>query len=256
MTLQELKDRKRELGYTNEMIAYATGVPLGTVQKIFAGTTKSPRWTTIQALENLLSKREGSIVREEAAAYGHVTQEEQHTLEEYLALPNDRRVEMIDGVFYDLASALPVHQAILRELFYQFYQCMERHPECELFMAPMDVRLGTDGRTVVQPDLFVFCNRKEKNSNYLSGAPDFVLEILSPSNRNHDLFRKLNKYRFAGVREYWIVDPRDRKLILYDLEHDTAPETRPFAGKIPIGISQGKCKIDLDRVNEKVKAYY
>lgn len=298
MTLQEMKKRKKELHLTNEKIAELTGIPLGTVQKVFAGITKTPRWATRAALQTLLctytpsdkppetvesilaeihafdaahpkpsrtipryirpaSASTGSV-QESAAPYETAAREERlYTLEDYLQLPDDQRVELIDGVFYDMAGPASIHQAILGHLFAALYPCAEKHPECELFLSPSDVRLDNDDYTVVQPDLYVICRRsaEEKKQRMVSGAPDFVIEILSPSNRRHDMFLKLNKYRFSGVREYWIVDPEHLKVTVYDLEHDTPPDVYAFTDTIPVGISGGECTVDFNRIYERVKQY-
>ena len=276
MTIEEMRTRKRELGYTNQMIAQKAKLPLGTVQKIFSGVTKAPRRETIVALEKLLGTQQdgggrsaggaGSsfCVREEAL-YDNSTrlsgsmqfqsQPYKYTLNDYYALPDDRRVELINGVFYDMASPTHLHQAILGQLHLQFAVCVENHPECELFFAPSDVRLHNDDYTMVQPDLMIICNRTDHDLRRINGAPDFVIEILSPSSRAHDLYRKLAEYAKAGVREYWIVDPEKLKIIVYDLEHDGAPALYGFQDTVPVIISGGECRIDFARIYEKVRRY-
>ncbi len=275
MTIQEMKARKRELGYTNEMLAEKSGVPLGTVQKVFAGTTKAPRRETLLALERALfpepEKRsykypaadpdtmavhEGTVsyMADYPGAPGDPRQGT-YTLDDYYALPDERRVELIDGVIYDMSCPLRVHQAILGQLFLQLAPCVEEHPECELFFAPADVRLDNDNRTMVQPDLYIVCWKEETDKRRLNGAPDFVIEILSPSNRAHDMIRKLNKYHNAGVREYWIVDPEKLRVMVYDFTEDIYVKLYTFEDTIPVLISQGECSVDFRRILEKVRKY-
>ena len=275
MTVQEMKERKRELGYTNEMLAAQSGVPLGTVQKVFAGTTKAPRRETLLALEKALfqepekksskypmAEPDAMAVHEEAVAYmadypGAPGDPRQgtYTLDDYYALPDERRVELIDGVIYDMSCPLRVHQAILGQLHLQLAPCVEEHPECELFFAPVDVRLDNDNRTMVQPDLYIVCGKEETDKRRLNGAPDFVIEILSPSNRAHDMIRKLNKYHNAGVREYWIVDPEKLRVMVYDFTEDIYVKLYTFEDTIPVLISQGECSVDFRRILEKVRKY-
>ena len=262
MTIQKLRERKKHLRYTNEMIAEKTGIPLSTVQKIFAGITKSPHPQTLKKLEDLLSSpfysyppAAASDVREKAAAYSADPRQGSYTLEDYYALPDDRRVELIDGVIYDMASPVQIHQAILGRLHYEFVDCVNNHPDCELFLAPSDVRLDNDNRTMVQPDLFIVCNRTDRDFRRLNGAPDFACEILSPSSRSHDMLLKHNKYKNAGVREYWIIDPDKLQVIVHDLEHDLPPKYYSFHDVIPVGISGGECKIDFEKIFVKIQRY-
>jgi len=280
MTIEEMKKQKKKLGYTNRKIAEETGIPLGTVQKIFAGVTRSPRWEKLQALEQLLKEedhpsvslpdqrqRVPSMVREGGLyawkqpddrdpSGGKDPRQGTYTVDDYMSLPDDRRVELIDGFLYDMASPSLLHQAILRELVMQFYRCMEDHPDCELFFAPSDVQLGKNRRTVVQPDLYVFCGRELRHNDMLREAPDFIIEVVSPANPEHDKFRKLNKYRFAGVREYWIVDPQTRKITVYRLEQDLDPEVYGFTDTVVVGISEGSCRIDFADITKRVKKYF
>ena len=114
MTIEEMKRRKTELGLTSEMISQLSGVPLGTVQKIFAGTTKAPRRLTIEALEKVLGRSD------EASQAFPAAQGRRYTLDDYYALPDEQRVELIDGVFYDIAAPSYLHQAILIQLLRLF----------------------------------------------------------------------------------------------------------------------------------------
>ncbi len=269
MTIEEMRQKKKELGYSNEMIAEKSGVPLGTVQKIFAGQTKAPRRRTIEALEKALTGKieieteRGKVViyspdtipplmvRERAALAGA---DRLKTLKDYYALPDEKRVELIDGEFYDMAAPSEVHQAILLEMSVQLYPCVSAHESCRLFFAPLDVRLDNDDYTMVQPDLLIVCH-DDRDIRRVNGAPDFITEILSPSNRYHDMFRKLGKYRRAGVREYWIVDPEKKRVTVYDLEHDELPETYTFSDQVTLRISGGSCRVDFARINEMLKRY-
>ena len=116
MTIEQMKARKTELGLTSEMISKAAGVPLSTVQKIFGGFTKAPRKLTIEALEKVLKEEENS--RDSGVLPYPETR--LHTLEEYYALPDEQRVELIDGVIYDMSAPSLLHQKILAQLFLQF----------------------------------------------------------------------------------------------------------------------------------------
>ena len=258
MTIDEMKTRKRELGYTNEMISELSGVPLGTVQKLFAGFTSAPRKKTIDAIEKVLSRKQisyddvsarpASVIRESEPAYA-VPSKGPYTIDDYMALPEDVRVELIDGYFYDMASPRQIHQGILGQLHLLFAQCMEemKKNDCWLFFAPFDVQLDMDKYTVVQPDLLIICglNKIPKEKGYVYGAPDLALEVLSPTSRSHDMILKLRKYMNAGVREYWIVDPENEAVLVYYFEENDLPRRYDFSDTVPVSISGGHCRIDF-----------
>lgn len=179
----------------------------------------------------------------------------EYTIEDYYALPDERRVELIDGVFYDMAAPAVIHQKILGELHILFRECVDAHDgTCEVLFAPCDVRLDCDNRTMVQPDILMICKDYDIKAKALDGAPDFTLEILSPSTRAKDMLLKLYKYQNAGVREYWVVDPEKEEVLVYDLEHGGyTPEKFDFDAVIPIHISNGECAIDFSRVSRALK---
>ena len=288
MTIEELKNKKTTLGLTNEMIAASAGIPLSTVQKIMSGATKAPRKSTLVAIETVLSAEErrrsnmsGIIpdrrksytyedlpetcgtVMEPAAGYNLAPEKTpkkkkkdgEYTLDDYYALPDERRVELIDGVFYDMSAPAVIHQKILGELFMLFRECTDAHEgECEVYLSPCDVRLDMDNKTMVQPDLLVICGPYDLGAKRFEGAPDLVLEILSPSTRSKDMLLKLYKYQNAGVKEYWIVDPERETVMVYDFRDDNFyPEKYDFDSVIPVHISNGQCSIDFSRVNRALK---
>ena len=261
MTIQEMRDRKRELGLSNEEISRRSGLPVSTLQKLFSGKTRSPREQTINALEKVLSEKKTgytippaiSHVSEAAFPYSIPEKKQgEYTLEDYYAIPDERRVELIDGVIYDMAAPSVLHQKILGQLYLQFQACAEAHGEdCEVFLSPCDVRLNEDNQTMLQPDLFVLCRKVDISARFVSGAPDLVVEILSPSTRSKDMLLKLNKYYEAGVREYWIIDPQNKEVFVYDFsDPDFKPENYSFDSKIPIRISGGACSIDFSRISK------
>ena len=154
-----------------------------------------------------------------------------------------------------MASPTVRHQAVLGALYLQFAHCIEKHPGCRVYFAPLDVRLDRDQWTMVQPDLFVICRQYDLGARAFEGAPDLTLEILSPSTRAKDMLLKLYKYQNAGVKEYWIVDPQNLKVLVYLFEETDYPENYTFHDVIPVGISRGSCTIDFERIYDKVKRY-
>ena len=202
--------------------------------------------------ENTACKSESSTEFE----YGTSPRGQLYTIEDYYALPDERRVELIDGVFYDMAAPRALHQLVLGELFSQFRECSLKHGlPCTVLMAPFDVRLDRDDYTMVQPDLLVLCSELDYlHLKRLEGAPDLAVEILSPSTRSKDLFLKLYKYKNAGVREYWVVDPDTQSVTVHHLEDEEnyVPKNYTFEDRIPVEISGGKCSIDFAAISRRI----
>lgn len=258
MTIQEMREIKQELGYSYEQISELSGVPLGTVQKIFGGATKSPRYDTLRALENVFIERPTGIIREDMTDY-HLDKKQpgEYTVEDYYAIPDEFRTELIDGVFYDMATPNHRHQLIAGEIFVQISTYIRKNKgKCIPEIAPIDVQLDCDNKTMVQPDVLITCDRDKLHERVVYGAPDFVVEILSPSTRKKDVFLKLHKYENAGVREYWIVDPDKKRILVYDFNNDEWPTIYGFQDKIPVRIFGGDCVIDFVEIDEYISFLY
>jgi Uma2 family endonuclease len=136
-------------------------------------------------------------------------EESDYTYADYLEWDDGKRYELIDGTVYMMAAPSIDHQSISGEIFRQFSNFLLGKP-CRVFAAPLDVRLfpqkNLGDNTVVQPDLLVVCDKTKLAKRGCNGAPDLVIEILSPSNDAEEMLRKFQKYLQAGVREYWVVD--------------------------------------------------
>lgn len=265
MTIEEMQKRKQELGYSYEQIAELSGLPLGTVQKVLGGITKSPRFATRQALEKVLLKGMDfdpelpmmpDQIREKSN-YQVPKKDGEYTLEDYYALPDERRVELIDGVFYDMASPTHIHQLISGEIYQKFAEYIDKNKStCISMYAPLDVQLDCDDRTMIQPDIMVICDRSKFQRGLVFGAPDLVVEILSKSTKRKDSLLKTAKYANAGVREYWIVDPKQKKVVVYDFEHEDYPVIYGFEDKVPVRIFNGECEVDFAEIYEYISFLY
>lgn len=252
MTITEMKERKTELGYTYAQIAQLSGVPLGTVQKIFSGVTTSPRYETLQALEQVLGTPKDSYICEGHTAYQEKKQGE-YTLEDYYKIPDERRVELIDGVIYDMSSPSSPHQLIAGLIYSKLLShVLDEKGNCLPMISPIDVQLDCDDRTMVQPDVVIVCDRDKIIDRCIYGAPDFVIEVLSKSSTRRDSVIKLNKYMNAGVREYWIIDPMRQKVIVYNFEQESFPIIFGFDAKVPVGIWNDGFEIDFQEVYEHI----
>lgn len=250
MTIDEMKKRKKELGYSNQQLSELSGIPLGTLSKILSGATTAPRYETLKAIEKVLALPEGDLmVKEAATVYGA---RKEYTLTDYLDLPDDGpRMELIDGVFYDMGEPATSHQAIVGYVHKKLLDhVFERKGPCMPMVSPVAVQLDSDDKTVVEPDVLVVCDRNKFVNRRIFGAPDFILEVLSPSTRKKDMGLKSYKYQNAGVREYWIADPKTERLLAYNFENDEFPKVYSFQDKVPVGIWGGECVIDLAEMKE------
>jgi Uma2 family endonuclease len=170
-----------------------------------------------------------------------------HTYADYLAWPEDVRYELIDGMAYLMTPALALdHQDIAGEIYFQLRRSLEGR-SCRAFIAPVDVRLPTGEEldeqidTVVQPDVLVVCDAGKLDRRGVRGAPDFVVEVLSPATATHDYLVKRHAYERAGVREYWLVHPADRMLTSYRLVDGRygEPVMQELAGTTPVSVLPG-----------------
>ncbi len=146
---------------------------------------------------------------------------EHYTFADILAWEGNERVEIINGEIFLMASPFRVHQEISGELFRQLANFLEGK-KCRVYAAPFAVRLfekdgdnPEDVDTMVEPDITVVCDKDKLDKHGCKGAPDMVIEILSPSTRRHDRLVKLGLYQQAGVREYWIVDPENKSVQVF-----------------------------------------
>lgn len=164
-------------------------------------------------------------------------QPETITLEQYESLPDEKRVEVFDGVVYDMASPSQIHQSISMQLstIINNYILRKKGP-CSIFSAPFDVKLSDTPLIMVQPDIMVVCDKDKLDEKRCNGAPDFIIEIVSPNNPSDDYIRKLYYYKNYGVREYWIVDPRRKIITVNYFEGNIISVQYPFDSTIKVNI--------------------
>jgi Uma2 family endonuclease len=192
-----------------------------------------------------------------------------YTYHEYKHWPEDFRCEIIDGQIFMMAAPTALHQGLLVEIVAMFHNFLDDKP-CRAYVAPYDVRLlaaigddydgNEDDDTVVQPDMVVVCDEKKRFREGCHGAPDLVLEILSPSTRMKDLTLKKRRYREAGVREYWVLDPDNHSLRVYTLcVDDGKNQYRQIAyteaDTVQIGIFDGALSVNLAELFAKAARY-
>ena len=162
-----------------------------------------------------------------------------YTVEDIYALPEGERAELIDGQIYYMAAPGRKHQQLLGAVYRKIADYIDSHGgECEVDIAPFAVFLNRDSKNYVEPDISVVCDQGKLDDRGCFGAPDWILEIVSPSSRSMDYFKKIFKYRSAGVREYWVVDSERQSVTVYNFEQDDMAEYS-FGEEIPVGLYRG-----------------
>ena len=183
------------------------------------------------------------IIKESAIRYG-IERYRGYTVEDYYALPEDTRAELIDGVLYDMASPSVRHQDIAMQVSFQMADYVNKKGgKCKVLQGPVDVQLDRDDKTMVVPDIIIVCDPEKVKEDRVTGGPDFVAEIVSPSSRKLDYAIKSGKYCGADVREYWVVDPEKDRVIVYDFEGDKPPAIYSMKEEVPVQIFGGELKI-------------
>ena len=162
--------------------------------------------------------------------------EETYTVDDIYSLPAGERAELIDGKIYYMSPPSTRHQMLVMDLSYQIKDYIERNKgECEVFPAPFAVFLNENDRNYVEPDISVICDKKKITERGGNGSPYWIIEVVSSSSRQMDYFKKLFRYRTAGVREYWVVDPEKKIVTVYNFEKDMMDEYC-FGLEVPVGI--------------------
>ena len=160
-----------------------------------------------------------------------------YTSEDYWNLPENEHAELIDGQLYAMAPPSRIHQKLVSEFTQIIGSYIKSNSgNCEVYPSPFAVNLDTEDKDWVEPDISVICDKNKLTDRGCSGAPDLIIEIVSPSSRKMDYTLKNTLYSNAGVREYWIVDPVKERTTIYHYEEDAAPIIIPFSEPITVGI--------------------
>ena len=177
-----------------------------------------------------------------------VAKEIVYTIEDIYKLPHGERAELIDGQIYYMAPPNRRHQKLVFELSLIIGNYIKsKNGSCEVYPAPFAVFLNKDDTTYVEPDISVICDTSKLNDRGCLGSPDWIIEIVSPSSRYMDYFTKSFKYRNAGVREYWIVDPMKNRIMVYNFKEETVDEYT-FSDKVKVSIYED-LEINFSEIN-------
>lgn len=164
----------------------------------------------------------------------------EYTIDDIYALPEGTRAELIDGHIYYMSAPSTMHQRLLSLLVTQINNYVDSNGGgCEVFPAPFAVFLNETDAKYLEPDISIVCDNKKLDENGCKGAPDWIIEIVSPGSRRMDYYTKLFKYRSANVKEYWIVDYEKNLVNVYDFQNDNMAQY-DIPGEVPVNIYEGK----------------
>lgn len=260
-SLEKLKNRKKELGWTNQKLSEESGIPVGTLNKIFNGTTRYPRDRTVESLMEALGLNEAELedfpagfpIFRESGIYHPGYRKHRATLATYYSLPEELRAELIDGKLYYLPAPTLRHQALLTVLTAELCRYFSGRKERFLvFGGGCDVCLDGDEYTMLKPDIFVIRGEEKVSGGICcEGAPEFVMEIVSGADSKHDYELKRYKYQSAGVKEYWIADPIRKRIVVYVFARDAVPGVHTFGDRIRSWLYPD-LEIDFDRIRKEM----
>lgn len=166
-------------------------------------------------------------------------EKEVYTIKDIYSLPDGERAELIDGQIYYMSLPSWTHQRISGRLYQIIANYIDgKAGNCQVLSAPFAVFLNEDDINYYEPDISVICDISKLDEQGCHGAPDWIIEVVSPSSRPRDYVKKMLKYGTAGVKEYWIVDPEKRRITVYYFEKDMV-EYYDFGDDVPVGIYEG-----------------
>lgn len=166
-----------------------------------------------------------------------LAQEKIYTIDDIYALPDGQRAELIDGQIYMMAPPNRIHQQLSHFLEWEIENYIQsKKGDCEVYAAPFAVFLNKDDHNYIEPDISVICDKNKLDDRGCNGSPDWVIEITSPSDPQRDYGIKLFKYRTAGVREYWIINPQKNTVTVFDFEQEKFSNQYSFDDEIPVCI--------------------
>lgn len=175
-------------------------------------------------------------------------EKQNYSIHDIYALPDGVRAELIEGKLCMMAPPSRIHQEISQYLSMAIGSYINEHNRnCKIYPAPFAVFLNKDESTYVEPDISVICARNKLDDRGCQGAPDWIIEIVSPSSKTIDYYKKLALYQSAGVREYWIVDPLKKIILVYNMEYGDAPVIHFFHNTISSFVIHG-LSIDFSKL--------
>ena len=182
-----------------------------------------------------------------------------YQLEDYFNLEEKRNIELIDGIFYSGDTPSMIHQTVVFEIGHQIQRYIaQTDMPCLTFVSPEEVQLNGDERTLLKPDVSLICDPSRLSKNRIIGAPDFLVEVISPATSLRDHHLKYRKYFEAGVKEYWLIDTEQERILTFLFRQaedgSCADEIKiyTFDDQVPVEVLDAKLKVDFSKIKEPV----
>ncbi len=282
MNIEKLKQLKKDAGYTNKMIADESGVPIGTVQKVFSGETSAPRYKTLKAIEAVLIPASGIVIPQ--ASLPHSSSDEMRTSGDGATSPSEPALQSADeGIVSssdnkttDPADTAPSRSVLVdmiaQEIIFQIRSALQERGANVYFPAPgMPVQLpggtilsagvelpssvhkieGNDSAFIF-PDVSMVLSRDKITADGIVGVPDLIVEVMDGETRSMQIAIRPELYRRAGVREYWMVDIDAKNITAYDFAGEALPSMFGFSGRVPIKIFGDDCQVNFAQLYGRV----
>jgi len=286
--IEKLKERKKKLKLTTAQLAEKAELPVSTVSKIMTGETKNPSYATIEKIADVLNHEE--MVRRVYAYFqalqeyinknpqktvdqiefgkkyfkenitsmdndgyeGNLALAQQRIPIEYIhQLGEDKQIELLDGhLIYNEAPNVR-HQILVQNLGKAIDAYISaNNGKCRMFNVGINLYFEDDDNTLLIPDIVVLCDESKLGESGITGAPDWIIEVVSPSTRRADYNNKMHKYMCQGVKEYWIIDPEKERVTTYIQGEPMLAYVYAFEDVIPVGIYGGQLEI---RIKDYIK---
>ena len=247
MRVDEIRIIKDYFKITDEALSELSGVPADTINGILTGKlppTDRELALLSKVFETGYPKGEPAM-REEALDLEYIPIfDDRLTVKDYYDIPDGVRCELINGRIYCLSSPVFSHQNIIGAVYISFVTFISKKKKnCKVCFAPFDVRLNS--RNLVQPDLLVVCDDNKFRNDCIHGAPDFVMEVLSPSTAGRDKREKLYLYMSSGVKEYWVVDLDNETVTVHLFDNGKTSIEYTFNDNIPVHITGDELEISI-----------
>ena len=265
----KFQEIRESLGLTQKDIERISGIQQAEISKIEKGVGNPSLATVVRlgkAVNNVISLDfspagdstvyENAALNDELVKYlGTGKHQGEFTVSDMGKLPEDSRYELIDGCIYDIGTPSMVHQDILIHVTSVIYNFIKgKNGRCKV-SSNFGLRFVGDEKNYVVPDIGIICDQNKISYDGVNGAPDFLVEIVSPNNKRNDYYRKLDLYGKRGVREYWIIDPMKKCVVVHDFDNDECPEIHFLNETVSVGIYGDELQIDLNEINAIILQY-